>query len=974
MSLNMRGLNMFIQDVRKCENPSDEIGIIDKEVKKIRQKFLTKKSMSGYDRKKYIWKLLFAYLNGYEVNFGYKEILTLVSSSKYSEKYTGYIASSILIPEYETDIFANIIRTVKNDLGSSNEGIQSLALNLIGSTANAELAKQLVNDVLKLALGDNNSLSLNTRKKALLCLLRIYRKYKESFPNVRAWIQPLNTMIEKFSNSYSVINAILTVIEGIITIEYSKNWDVVAVNVAKYLNNITVNENCPPEYQYYKVPHPWLQIKALRILSTLTVRNDPDFLNLLKRIIQKTLDRTIVTNIKNKDNAEYSILFEAVKVIIRYKSYLDLNLQNQVLNYVVIFLTVPEPNVKYLTLETMTSVLVLPNSGSVIKENFPTILTLLDDIDTSVRRRVLDLLYLMCNSNNVGEIVEELLKYSEKTDMSIKEELALKIAILAERFADNLKWYIDVIIRLMTQSGDYITDDIWWRVCQITTGFKNEDDQIVNEATNGLKNYAIESIFSALTNKNPHENLIKLAAYILPEFQSCDDKIFTITKCFKLLEKEYNLVQSETKGIILNAYAKLAIRIKAKAQPTNSEEETFNMITSFFQLLIENMDDELQKRAFEYLNLIELDDTELSAFVLGPMPPFPESCRENNPLVSKMIKQLTSSTNKGTNNEKGVSHALNIFGRKEHIDQAEKENQEIQIKQEGYENMLINDATIKFPDNPLLERSKARVAMKGKGILLNPNNIDLPKLCLQDFRSLLLGSLSGTLYSDNHLLVEYKSEFTKATGRAAFQFSSKSFPIKIMKIDVSSQGGLIIQVSPVTETATPQFKINVTNTDNVFTFPTLNVHYKLGGQDKMLLLTLPIFIHRFLTPYVIDDKKYMEIYNRFTNDDAFFKIDDFVKNPAPPSVPLNDVMTKIGSLLSSLNIKVIPYPNLQNIKALLGTALLERQNTTIQTVPIIVEFEAYEDAPEFLRLSIRSSVNPSIVTSIYKIIIVFLSG
>ena len=47
MSLNMRGLNMFIQDVRKCENPSDEIDIIGKEVKKIRQKFLTVKKMSG---------------------------------------------------------------------------------------------------------------------------------------------------------------------------------------------------------------------------------------------------------------------------------------------------------------------------------------------------------------------------------------------------------------------------------------------------------------------------------------------------------------------------------------------------------------------------------------------------------------------------------------------------------------------------------------------------------------------------------------------------------------------------------------------------------------------------------------------------------------------------------------------------------------------------------------------------------------
>lgn len=70
----------------------------------------------------------------------------------------------------------------------------------------------------------------------------------------------------------------------------------------------------------------------------------------------------------------------------------------------------------------------------------------------------------MCNYNNVGKIVEELLNYTEETDMQVKEELVLKIAILAERFAPNLTWYLDVMIRLMSNSGDYITDDIWFRV------------------------------------------------------------------------------------------------------------------------------------------------------------------------------------------------------------------------------------------------------------------------------------------------------------------------------------------------------------------------------------------------------------------------------------------------------------------------------------------------------------------------------
>lgn len=973
----MRGLNVFIQEVRKCENPSDEALVVDKELKKIRQKFLTKKSMKGYDRKKYVWKLLFAKLNGYDVNFGYKEILTLIGSNKYSEKYTGYVAASILIPEYEAEIFANITRNVKTDLFSANEAMASLALNLIGGTANAELAKSLVNDVVKLALGENPALGQSTRKKALLCLLRIYRKYRDNFPNVRQWIQPLNAMIERFSTSYSVLNAIFTMIEGILSIEYSKNWDPIAFNVCRVLMGVIVNENCPPEYTHYHVPHPWLQIKGLRILSMLSVRKEPEFLANLKRIIQKILSRTTLTNIKNKDNTEYSILFEAVNVIIRYKSVIDLDLQFQVLSLVVVFLDVQDPNVKYLTLDSMTSILVLPGSGDVMKEQFKKILESLDDIDTSMRRRVLDLLYLMCNTNNVGEIIEELLNYSEKTDMSIKEELALKIAILAEKFAPDLTWYIDVIIRLMTKSGDYITDDIWWRVCQLTTGFKQEDGgDRPPEGTAQIQHYAIEAVFSALQNQNPHETLIKLAAYILPEFYAVDDKTFNLTKCFAMLQREFELVSTETKGLILNAYAKLAAKIKLKGEAaTEQEVGTFNTVCSTFQLLMENIDAEVQKRAFEYYLLIETGNFELIGAVFEQMPRFPESTKENNPLMSKMIKVITQGPAGGENELQNNKKKEKLITVQEKLQVGQEENEEI-LAQKGanYENLFIEEAAIKFPDNPLVERCKARMAMRGKNILLNPNNIELPRIGLAEFRNLLIGNLSGVLYQDNHLQVDYKSEFSKASGRAAFQFTAKTTPIKITSVTVLSTGGLQIQTSPVVDGPNPQFRMNLSNTDNVVSFPTLNVIYKQGGQDKTLRLTLPVFIHRFLSPYPIDDRKYMDIYNRFTNDDAFFKLDDFIKNPAQGNVPMVEVMKRIGSLLTSLNIKVIPYPSMQNIKALLGTAQLERANKDQPAIPVIVEFEAFEDAQEFLRLSIRSSVSPSICRSLYKIITVFLAS
>lgn len=109
-----------------------------------------------------------------------------------------------------------------------------------------------------------------------------------------------------------------------------------------------------------------------------------------------------------------------------------------------------------------------------IKEHLKTILAGLNERDVSIRRRALDILYIMCTPATADKIVNKLLNQTEEHDVQIKEELTLRIAILAEKFADNLIWYIDVVVRLVSSAGDYITDEIWHRIIQIITGFGSE--------------------------------------------------------------------------------------------------------------------------------------------------------------------------------------------------------------------------------------------------------------------------------------------------------------------------------------------------------------------------------------------------------------------------------------------------------------------------------------------------------------------
>ena len=49
----------------------------------------------------------------------------------------------------------------------------------------------------------------------------------------------------------------------------------------------------------------------------------------------------------------------------------------------------------------------------------------------------------------------------------------LKVAILAEKYAVDYTWYVDVILNLIRIAGDYVSEEVWYRVIQIVI---NRDD------------------------------------------------------------------------------------------------------------------------------------------------------------------------------------------------------------------------------------------------------------------------------------------------------------------------------------------------------------------------------------------------------------------------------------------------------------------------------------------------------------------
>jgi AP-2 complex subunit alpha len=53
---------------------------------KIRKKFKEAKEVTGYDTRKYVAKIIYMFMLGYEIDFGYVEAVNLLSANKYQEK------------------------------------------------------------------------------------------------------------------------------------------------------------------------------------------------------------------------------------------------------------------------------------------------------------------------------------------------------------------------------------------------------------------------------------------------------------------------------------------------------------------------------------------------------------------------------------------------------------------------------------------------------------------------------------------------------------------------------------------------------------------------------------------------------------------------------------------------------------------------------------------------------------------------
>ncbi|XP_045887986.1 AP-2 complex subunit alpha-2 isoform X2 [Micropterus dolomieu] len=837
----MRGLAVFISDIRNCKSKEAEIKRINKELANIRSKFKGDKALDGYSKKKYVCKLLFIFLLGHDIDFGHMEAVNLLSSNKYTEKQIGYLFISVLVNS-NSDLIRLINNGIRNDLASRNPTFMNLALHCIANVGSREMAEAFASEIPSILVAGDTMDSV--KQSAALCLLRLNRTSPDLVPMGDWTARVVHLLNDQHLGVVTAATSLITTLAQKSPNDFKTSISLAVARLSRIVTSASIDLQ---DYTYYFVAAPWLSVKLLRLLQCYPPPEDAALRSRLTECLETILNKAQEPPKSKKvqhSNAKNAVLFEAISLIIHHDS--EPTLLVRACNQLGQFLQHRETNLRYLALESMCTLASSEFSHEAVKTHIETVISALKtERDVSVRQRAVDLLYAMCDRSNAKQIVAEMLRYLETADYSIREEIVLKVAILAEKYAVDYTWYVDTILNLIRIAGDYVSEEVWYRVIQIVI---NRDD---------VQGYAAKTVFEALQAPACHENLVKVGGYILGEFGNLiagDPRSSPLVQ-FNLLHSKFHLCSVPTRALLLSAYIKfinLFPEVKATIQ---------DVLRSDSQL--RNADVELQQRAVEYLRLSCMASTDILATVLEEMPPFPE--RESS-ILAKLKRK------------KGPGHLPNIDDDRRNVNGSSEHSENTDATKTSSPSLMadllptnrprpatstpimLSDGSMgsTYPLTDLLNLNSTPSA--GASLLVDvfsdsstPASVDVSEEHFPRF----VCKNNGVIYENQLLQIGLKSEYRQNLGRMYVFYGNKtSTQFLSFSSSVTSHDTLTTQLNVHAKTVDPiieggaqvQQILNIECVSDFTDAPVLNVQFRYGGTLQTIAVKLPVMLNKFFQP------------------------------------------------------------------------------------------------------------------------------
>jgi AP-1 complex subunit gamma-1 len=445
------------------------------------------------------------------------------------------------------------------------------------------------------------------RRKAAICAMRICRKVPDLYEH---FLEKAKNLLS--DRNHGVLLCGLTLAIDLCEAEEEEEEEGGPVGViemfrplagglVRALKGLTTS-GYAPEHDVSGITDPFLQVKILRFLRVLG-RGDVATSELINDILAQ-----VATNTDSSKNVGNSILYEAVLTILDIEA--DSGLRVLGVNILGKFLANKDNNIRYVALNTLNKVVAIePNA---VQRHRNTILECLRDPDISIRRRALDLSFMLINEDNVRVLVRELLAFLEVADNEFKSVMTTQIGIAADRFAPNKRWHMDTILRVLKLAGNYVKE-------QILSSFVR-----LIATTPDLQTYAVQKLYSSLKEDISQEGLTLAATWTIGEYadsllqggQYEEEELVKEVRESDIVDLFTNILNSTYASqiaveYIITASMKLTVRMSDPAQ--------IERLRRLLSSRTADLSVEIQQRAVEYTNLFGYD--QIRRGVLERMPP-----------------------------------------------------------------------------------------------------------------------------------------------------------------------------------------------------------------------------------------------------------------------------------------------------------------------------------------------------------------
>ncbi|KAL3511259.1 hypothetical protein ACH5RR_030660 [Cinchona calisaya] len=578
-------LRDMIRSIRACKTAAEERTVVRKECAAIRAAI----SENDQDyRHRNLAKLMFIHMLGYPTHFGQMECLKSIASPGFPEKRIGYLGLMLLLDERQ-EVLMLVTNSIKQDLNHTNQYIVGLALCALGNICSAEMARDLAPEVERLLQFRDP----NIRKKAALCIIRIIKKVPDLAEN---FINPAASLLKEKHHGVLLTGVQLCTDLCKVSAEaleyFRKKCTEGLVKVLKDL----ANSPYAPEYDVSGITDPFLHIRLLKFLRVLG-QGDVDASDCMNDILAQ-----VATKTESNKNAGNAILYECVATIMSIED--NGGLRVLAINILGRFLSNRDNNIRYVALNMLMRAITVDSQA--VQRHRATILECVKDSDASIRKRALELVYLLVNESNVKPLTKELVDYLEVSEPEFRGDLTAKICSIVEKFSAEKVWYIDQMLKVLSEAGKYVKDEVWHAVIVVITNASN------------LHGYAVRSLYRLVQTAGDQAILVRVAVWCIGEY---GDMLVNGTGVLDI-EEPITVTESDAVDVVETAVKQHSSDLTSRAMCL----VTLLKLSSRFPSCSQRINDiivqykgslvlELQQRALEFSSIVDKHQNIRSALV-----------------------------------------------------------------------------------------------------------------------------------------------------------------------------------------------------------------------------------------------------------------------------------------------------------------------------------------------------------------------